>query len=184
MKVSFSRDPVRRRLHLYDLGAYQSLSCCHDRGSHARGIPLTAHESPMGDDADDTRRRFLQLSSAAAVLGLAGCSARYFESDEGGTGDSNATRTTAGTPSGTATQQGVPQMYRGAWSQGEAKRTEEGLVPKDAVNYQQRPNGGNQCSGCMFYIEDKNGDGMGACAVVQGVIDPDGWCEKYSPYDG
>jgi len=51
------------------------------------------------------------------------------------------------------------------------------------VNYQDSPNEGNQCSGCTFYIPNKNGDGLGACAIVAGAIDPEGWCVSYAPHE-
>jgi hypothetical protein len=50
------------------------------------------------------------------------------------------------------------------------------------VEYQSRPKDGEQCSGCLFYIADKNGDGLGTCSVVEGYIEPKAWCVSYSPY--
>ncbi|WP_080503486.1 high-potential iron-sulfur protein [Halococcus thailandensis] len=76
----------------------------------------------------------------------------------------------------------VPDVYRTATSQGGTKRSSDALQPKNAVQYQTQPKDSQQCSGCIFYIPDKNGDGVGACSVVEGYIQPTAWCASYSPY--
>jgi hypothetical protein len=76
----------------------------------------------------------------------------------------------------------VPSVYRTATSQGGTDRNPDSLQSKDAVEYQSRPKDNEQCSGCLFYIADKNGDGLGTCSVVEGYIEPKAWCVSYSPY--
>jgi len=43
------------------------------------------------------------------------------------------------------------------------------------VAYQTKPSNGQQCSGCVQYVDP------GACKIVSGTIAPTGWCELYSP---
>jgi len=117
------------------------------------------------------RRRVLAVLGSGAMTALAGCG-----------GDGGATETATDTPAGTATET-VASPYRTATAIGGTQRSPDALSAKDAVQYQSEPNEGQQCSGCQFYVEDKNGDGQGACAIVAGSIDPDGWCASYAPYE-
>jgi hypothetical protein len=43
-------------------------------------------------------------------------------------------------------------------------------VSKEAMKYQDRPNGDKQCSNCMQFIPP------GSCKVVEGTISPNGYC--------
>jgi nitrous oxide reductase accessory protein NosL len=112
---------------------------------------------------DLDRRRVLALLGAGVASGLAGC---------GGDGS---------TPTATSTG-GVPAAYETATSIGGVRRDPGALSARAAVNYQEEPNGDEQCSNCRYYIEDRNGDGAGACAVVEGTIAPDAWCVSYAAY--
>ena len=78
----------------------------------------------------------------------------------------------------------VPNAYRTATSLGGSKRNPDSLQSKSAVQYQSQPNDDQQCSACMFYIPDKNNDGLGACSIVEGFIQPEGWCISFSPQNG
>jgi hypothetical protein len=111
-----------------------------------------------------SRRRFLVLAGTACAGAIAGCS---------GGGDGN------GSDLGP-----VPSEYETATSIGGTQRDPESLSTKNAVDYQSSPNAGNQCSGCTFYIEDIDGDGVGACAIVEGEIEPEGWCASFAPHQG
>jgi len=70
-----------------------------------------------------------------------------------------------------------------ATAQGGQQRNPDNLVAPSALAYQEEPKDGQQCSGCQFYIPDQNGDGMGACTLITGTVDPQGWCNSYSPYE-
>ncbi|PSP82356.1 hypothetical protein BRC83_09530 [Halobacteriales archaeon QS_1_68_17] len=130
------------------------------------------------------RRRLLALVGIGATTGLAGCGGGGGEGGEDTPQEttepaatSPPTETTAaGT---TAGGEEVPEEYRTATAISGSQRDPDALSSKDAVNYQSEPNEGNQCSGCQFYIPDKNGDGLGACSIVAGTIDPNGWCTSY-----
>jgi hypothetical protein len=99
-----------------------------------------------------------------------------------GTGTVTGTNTGEAPATGTPALSGpVPAVYRAATNQGGAERNPDSLQSKNAVQYQSQPKSGQRCSGCLFYIPDKNGDGLGACSVVEGYIQPEGWCVSYSP---
>ena len=55
------------------------------------------------------------------------------------------------------------------------------LASKVTVHYQWKPNGDEQCSGCLNYIPGPKPNAIGACHVVEGPIAPNGWCIAFSP---
>jgi len=140
----------------------------------------------MGDRAADTeRRRLLALVGTGLATGLAGCSGGG--GGDGGDDTATATATETATATATATSGGedtVPSEYETATAIGGSQRDPDSLSSKPGLNYQSEPQDGQQCSSCQFYIEDKNGDGMGACTLVAGNIDPEGYCVSYAEYEG
>jgi hypothetical protein len=117
----------------------------------------------MTGDPNRLRRRLLAATAALATAGLAGCA---------GGGDS----TTRSTPTPT-----VPEEYVTATSLNGRARSRGALAPQSAVQYRDSPVDGQQCSTCQFYIPDKNGDGRGACSIVEGTVAPEGYCTSYAP---
>jgi nitrous oxide reductase accessory protein NosL len=120
---------------------------------------------------DDTPTERLSRRQVLATLGLgtvalAGCG--------GDGGDATPARTE------TAAGDAVPAAYETATALGGLERNPDQLSTKDAVNYQTEPSGGQQCSNCRYYVADKNGDGLGACAIVEGTISPEAWCVSYA----
>ena len=131
-----------------------------------------ANESTSESDGETglDRRTMLTLAGSGCAAALAGCT--------GGSGGD-------GTPTATETAQGgVPSEYRTATGLNGGERDPAALSTKSAVNYQSEPQNGQQCSGCAYYIPDKNGDGLGACTLVEGTIDPSGYCTTYVAYEG
>jgi hypothetical protein len=143
----------------------------------------------------DSRRRFLQVAGAAAIASVAGCAGG------GGGGDGgDEPETEAATEPETETESGdggqatetdaggsdgsVPEEYVTAAAQDGTERNPDSVATQEAVMYQSEPKDGQQCTGCAFYIPDKNGDGLGACAVVEGTIEPQAWCSSYVEYEG
>jgi hypothetical protein len=53
-------------------------------------------------------------------------------------------------------------------------------MSKEAAKYQEQPKDGQRCDGCQLYIP-ADGDGPGACKVVEGDIAPDAWCTLFAP---
>lgn len=140
----------------------------------------------------------LQLTSSAALLGLAGCSGGgdggdSTETTSGGGG----TETTSGEDGGEELPEGVsqgefetgpvPEAYMRAMSLGSETRDPDDLNTKDDVNFSEYDEAteqgthqpGRSCGNCGDYIPDKTGDGFGACAEVEGYIDRADWCTIY-----
>ena len=46
-------------------------------------------------------------------------------------------------------------------------------VTKASARYQDHPNKGRQCSGCVYFR------GPSDCAIVRGPISPEGWCRHH-----
>lgn len=128
-----------------------------------RYMSLGSLRSSMTGDPNRLRRRLLVATATAVTAGLAGCT---------GGGD----RPTRSTPTPT-----VPEEYVTATSLNGRARSPGSLAPQSAVQYRDSPVDGQQCSTCQFYIPDKNGDGRGACSIVEGTIAPEGYCTSYAP---
>ena len=112
------------------------------------------------------RRTMLALLGSGSAAALAGCAT-----------DSGADPTPTGTTSD------VPEPYRTATGLAGSQRDPDALSTQSAVSYQSEPQSGQQCSGCRYYIPDKNGDGLGACTVVEGTVDPSGYCTSYVAHE-
>ena len=52
---------------------------------------------------------------------------------------------------------------------------------KSDLLYQDRPHGGQSCGACKFFSPDSKNADAGTCALVEGVINRNGWCTAYSP---
>ena len=52
---------------------------------------------------------------------------------------------------------------------------------KTALLYQDHPNDGKRCGECKFFTSSGNDASPGTCALVEGMIDRNGWCMAYSP---
>jgi hypothetical protein len=48
-------------------------------------------------------------------------------------------------------------------------------VPKQSVSYRETPNGGDHCSICGNFIAPSS------CKLVEGSINPNGWCGLFKP---
>lgn len=126
----------------------------------------------MSDGDSESRRRFLHIAGTTAVVSVAGCG--------GGPGDGGDGGGAGGDGNGLGP---VPSEYETATAQGGQTRNPESLSSKSAVSYQSEPNDGQQCSNCSLYVTDENDDGLGACAIVEGTIEPDGYCVSYVEHD-
>ncbi len=51
---------------------------------------------------------------------------------------------------------------------------------KEAMKYQEKPNGDQKCRNCKFFISGKTPTADGTCQVVEGSISPQGWCIAYN----
>lgn len=53
-------------------------------------------------------------------------------------------------------------------------------TPKAEVKYQFSPKGADHCALCVSFLPGPEGQGAGSCKVVDGPIQPGGWCELFS----
>ena len=54
-------------------------------------------------------------------------------------------------------------------------------APKAAMQYQDHPKNGNDCTKCMQFIPGGSPKAMGTCKVVAGSISPHGYCLAFTP---
>ena len=53
-------------------------------------------------------------------------------------------------------------------------------LSKASVHYQVNLKGKPDCDDCTYYIAPKSGKGHATCKLVEGDINPHGWCESFS----
>jgi hypothetical protein len=58
---------------------------------------------------------------------------------------------------------------------------EQAKLSKEAMKYQDKPNGEKECDDCIQFIPGKSADAPGTCKVVQGSINPHGYCIAFVP---
>jgi hypothetical protein len=81
----------------------------------------------------------------------------------------------------------VPEPYRTAESQVGEARTPDDLQTHEEVSLTESVEAiaegtaspGESCGTCAEFIPDKNGDGWGACAKVEGYIAVEDWCTSW-----
>jgi len=109
------------------------------------------------------RRRFLRralaASAATALPALAGCSRGRDYPDR--------------------LQGPVAEPYETATAIGGDERRPDRLRSKAGVDYHEAV-GEARCANCRFYVPDRNDDGLGACTLVEGYVEPDGYCTVYA----
>ena len=54
-------------------------------------------------------------------------------------------------------------------------------VSQAVSKYQSTPHDGQQCDGCMQFIPGKTATADGTCKIVEGSINPKGWCMFFAP---
>lgn len=52
---------------------------------------------------------------------------------------------------------------------------------KASLLYQEHPHEGRRCGACKFFTPGPDAASAGTCAIVDGPIQPDGWCMAFSP---
>jgi hypothetical protein len=127
----------------------------------------------------DRRKKIMRRTFLAGVSGfvVTGCIGGNGDGEDGGGEEGEGDG-----PQRSEDLGPVPEEYENATAVGGLEREDpENLLSYDAVSYQSSPNGDQQCDGCMYWIPDQNDDGLGACAIVEKDIEPDGWCSRYAP---
>lgn len=130
-------------------------------------------ESHANDGSN--RRRFLRLMGAASITALAGCA----QSAENGTQAADAR------PSDwcvTENDEDVGELFRTAASIDGIERNPDDLTGREEAAYQCHPQGYQLCANCRYFIPgkpDETGNGVGACAIVEGRMRSQDWCALY-----
>ena len=57
-------------------------------------------------------------------------------------------------------------------------------LAKAAVKYQDAPNGKKDCDDCLQFIPGKTATAEGSCQVVEGAINPHGYCIAWAAKPG
>ena len=52
---------------------------------------------------------------------------------------------------------------------------------KASLLYQEHPHDGKECADCRHFTPGSDASGAGTCALVDGPIQPTGWCTAFSP---
>jgi hypothetical protein len=55
----------------------------------------------------------------------------------------------------------------------------QGKASKSAMKYQDKPNNGQECDGCVQFVPGASSKAKGTCKVVDGDVSPKGWCIAY-----
>lgn len=121
-----------------------------------------------------SRRRFLRLSGCGSIVGLAGClNMPGGDYERAGLSPDECLE---------ALSDSVPEVERNALSiDGLESRPPDELESKEQAAYQCGPRDGMLCGTCRFYIDDENGDAIGACTEVEGEIRSVDWCGLWQP---
>ena len=59
-----------------------------------------------------------------------------------------------------------------------AARAQDQKIAQNLVQYQNEPKDGAECDGCVNWVNPN------ACKIVEGNINPKGWCVAYAPKEG
>ena len=51
---------------------------------------------------------------------------------------------------------------------------------KASLAYQEHPHDGKKCADCKHFTPRSDASGAGTCALVEGPIQPTGWCTAFS----
>jgi len=63
----------------------------------------------------------------------------------------------------------------------EANQPARAKAAKSDFGYQDHPHDGKTCADCKYFSPDSGGADTGTCALVEGVINRNGWCSVFSP---
>jgi len=66
------------------------------------------------------------------------------------------------------------------WSAG-VPRAAAQKSSKASLSYQEHPHDGKKCGDCRHFTPGSDPSDAGTCALVDGSIQPTGWCTAFSP---
>lgn len=120
-----------------------------------------------------SRRRFLLITKSGLIIPFTGCLSRNENSEEPFDRPPDWCIEELDEP--------IPDAEKTASSiDGIQRKDPSNLQSKTDVAYQCRPLENQQCGSCTFFIDDKTGDGIGACTEVEGRIRATDWCSLWA----
>ena len=135
----------------------------------------TDDPSERGSTVTPDRRQLLRLMGGASIATLAGCTQ---------SGENGQTGVETRDPDWCIEENDVevPEAFRTAESIDGIQRDPNDMTPRAEAAYQCHPQGYQLCANCRFFIPGKpaeTGDGVGACAIVEGRVRSQDWCALY-----
>ncbi|WP_425492159.1 high-potential iron-sulfur protein [Halovivax limisalsi] len=128
------------------------------------------------ESAPPSRRRLLYLAAGGSIAGLSGCLNLPPADGE------LAHREPPADYCLDDLEEDVPESERTSLSISGIDRKPPGeLTSKQEAGYVCHAVDGNLCGNCRFYIDDKNGDAIGACTEVAGQVRSVDWCGLWAP---
>lgn len=122
----------------------------------------------VGGTSRESRRQLLRATGCGSVIVLTGCVSVGEETDRAADGSS------LDRPDDWCFDRlddTVPDVEADATSIDGVERKPEGeLASKEEAGYQCGPVDGDHCGTCTFYIDDRDGDAIGACTEVAGRV--------------
>ena len=146
-----------------------------DTAEREPNTPQTDRSPEQKSDATPDRRQLLRLMGGASIAALAGCT----QSDDGGEGEAEARASDWCVEENNVE---VPEVFRTAESIDGIQRNPDDMNTRAEAAYQCHPQGYQLCANCRFFIPAKpseTGDGIGACAIVEGRVRSQDWCALY-----
>lgn len=126
-----------------------------------------------------SRRGFLRVTGCGSMIVLAGC---LNIGEEAGHAAGESSRDRPADWCFDRLDDTVPDVEASAVSiDGIERKPEAELVSKEEAGYQCGPVEGNHCGNCTYYIDDRDGDAVGACTEVAGQIRSADWCGLWAP---
>lgn len=125
------------------------------------------------DESHRSRRRFLQLTGTASLVGIAGCLGKAEHDPSADRAEGEWCLDELDEP--------VRESERTAESIDGVVRNPGELISKEDAGYKCGAMGAQLCANCHFFIPSKGNDMIGACALVAGRIRSQDWCARYQP---
>lgn len=73
---------------------------------------------------------------------------------------------------------GLAVATAGIMAAGTARAQQDQKIAQNLVQYQEQPKDGAECDKCVNWVAP------GSCKIVEGQINPKGWCVAYAPKEG
>lgn len=138
----------------------------------------------MPDDSSEwSRRRLLELTGGASLVGLSGCTVFGDYSADTSFGDlkQKPEDQHKGKWEGYDLDQPVPEEMETCVSQEGIERDPNDLTSKEDAAYVHHAESYQLCANCAFFCPSETKETVGACTEVEGLIQSQHWCALWEP---